>query len=229
MATFGRHDGVMTTDHTNTSFTSASAGGPGTVEPNDPRHGLAAAITAAGKVIGQASQLGADRLCGPTPCSDYTVEQLLEHMLFVARRVAHIGNGGHFADTPADHAGGDWAAEFTTRAEAVHEAWADPAKLGQTYAVPWGEMPGAALMLTYTAEFAAHTNDLAQAIGAEVEVDDDALAGAAEAVRFIPAEGRDDPGIPFGPVVEAPANATNLEQIVTWTGRSLTWSPPPSS
>ncbi len=210
---------VMTTSETTNSPT-----GNQSLDPADPRYGLAAALTGANRVIGAASQLDRDGLNRPTPCPEFTVEELLEHMLFVARRVAWIGSGGHFAETPADPVGGQWGSEFQTRAEAIHGAWADPAKLNQTFQVPWGEAPGAALMMTYTAEFAAHSWDLAKAIGVDIEIDDSALVAAAGAVKFIPAEGRDDPAIPFGPVVDAPADATNLEQILTWTGRSLDWT-----
>lgn len=208
---------MTTTQKTNTVFGSDS------LDPDDPRHGLAAAIGGAHRVLSSATNLDPAGLAGSTPCSEFTVEDLMEHMLFVARRVAFIGNGGHFADTPTEPVGSKWANEFTGRAEAIHAAWADPAKLRNMFEVPWGEAPGAALMLAYTAEFAAHSWDLAQAIGAAVEIDDATLAAAAEAVRFIPADGRDDPAIPFGPVVEVGADATNLERIVTWTGRSLDW------
>ena len=199
---------------------------PAGLDPTDPRYGLAAAVAAAHQTIEAAEGAPADALGGPTPCDDFTVEDLVEHMIFIARRVATIGNGGHFADVSGEPVGSAWASAFASEAEAIHAAWADPAKLGRTHEVPWGEAPGAALMLAYTAEFATHAWDLARAIGIPLALDDDALAAAAEAVRFIPAEGRDDPGVPFGPVVDAPPNASNLERIVTWVGRTLEWSPP---
>ncbi len=195
------------------------------LDPTDPRYGLAAAVTAAQATIRAATESGTDLLGKPTPCPEFSVEDLVEHMIYIARRVALIGNGGHFSEASAEPAGSDWSGAFAREAQAMHEAWADPAKLGGSYQVPWGEAPGAALMLAYTGEFATHTWDLARAAGLPLDIDDEALGGAAEAVRFIPADGRDDPAIPFGPVVEAPADATNLERIVTWVGRSLDWSP----
>lgn len=196
------------------------------LDPADPRYGLAAAMVAAGRTIESATDPSSDHLGRPTPCPDFTVEDLIEHMIFVARRVAVIGNVGHFAETPADRVGAAWSAEFSAEAQTVHTAWADPAKLPSIHEAPWGRAPGAALMLAYTAEFATHAWDLSRAIGSEVEIDDGVLAAAAEAVRFIPADGRDDPAVPFGPVVEAPDDASNLERIVTWVGRSLDWAPP---
>lgn len=209
-----------------TTASNSGRSGAANLDPADPRSGLAAAVAAARLAIEATCNGSSERLAGPTPCSEYTVEDLIEHLVFIARRVAIIGNGGHFTETPDHLAGSDWAAVFAGEADAIHHAWSDPAKLSASYEVPWGQVPGAALMLAYTAEFAAHTWDLARATGTGVEIVDDVLAGAAEAVRFIPADGRDDPAVPFAPVVEAPAGASNLERIVTWVGRSLDWTPP---
>ncbi len=195
-----------------------------TLGPTDPRRGLAAALSAARRLVDDATA-SADQLERPTPCPDFTVEDLIEHMIFIARRVTIIGNGGHFTEAPDHRTGSRWSEALAAEAEAIHAAWSDAAKLDDNYEVPWGQVPGAALMAAYTAEFATHSWDLARAIGTEVEIDDADLAVAAEAVRFIPSDGREDPAVPFGPVVEAPAGASNLERIVTWVGRSLDWSP----
>lgn len=227
MATFAGHDDPMTNSPTSTrqhQITEAPSGAD--LDPSDPRLGLAAALAAVSRAIETATNEASDHLTEPTPCSEFTVEDLIEHVIFVARRVVTIGNGGHFADTPDDRVGSGWPVAFAREARAVHAAWADPAKLQAMHDVPWGQAPGAALMLAYTAEFVTHAWDLCRAIGVEVGIDDAALAGAAEAVRFIPADGRDDPAVPFGPVVAAPVDATNLERIVTWVGRSLDWTPP---
>ncbi len=226
MATFAVHDDPMTTSSRTARHSTTAASTATELDPSDPRYGLAVALAAALRAIESATDKSSDHLADPTPCPEFTVEDLIEHVIFVARRVVTIGNGGHFADTAADRVGTGWPLAFAREAEAIHAAWADPAKLEAIHEVPWGQVPGAALMLAYTGEFATHAWDLSRATGNEVEIDDAALAGAAEAVRFIPADGRDDPAIPFGPVVEAPADASNLERVVTWVGRSLEWAPP---
>ena len=39
--------------------------------------------------------------------------------------------------------------------------------------------------------------------------------------KFIPAEGRDDPMMPFGPVVDPGPDASNLLQLAGWMGRDV--------
>ena len=100
------------------------------------------------------------------------------------------------------------------------EAWTDPAKLGETYEVPWGEIPGGPMIYTYTAELATHGWDLATALGAEFSVDDAYLEGAYVAVQMIPAEGRGE-DMPFDPVVDPGDDAPLLLKIAGWAGRKV--------
>ncbi|MGD0607997.1 MAG: TIGR03086 family protein, partial [Streptosporangiaceae bacterium] len=69
-------------------------------------------------------------------------------------------------------------------------------------------------------EILTHGWDLAQATGQPTEGDPDlaffALAGAK---RVLPAELRGDDEIPFGPVVDVPAEAGPYAQLAAWLGR----------
>jgi len=191
------------------------------MDQGDPRPGLAAVIEPLQALM---VEVAADEsnLTKATPCPEFDVAGLLDHIVFIARRVAVLGQGGHFADVPDVHLAGDWAEAFGAAADDIERVWSDPAKLDQSYTVPWAEgIPGAPLLMAYTSEFATHGWDLAQAVDGNYQPDEEALAGALIAVKHIPAEGRDDPMVPFGPVVDAPSDATPLEQIVAWTGRRI--------
>jgi len=50
---------------------------------------------------------------------------------------------------------------------------------------------------------------------------DRGLRCADTAVQFIPADGRDDPDLPFGPVVDPGADASLLLRIAGWGGRNV--------
>lgn len=89
------------------------------------------------------------------------------------------------------------------------------------YVSPIEEIPGEAVMYVYTCEFGVHGWDLGRALGVEFTVPDEAMQGALAASRTLPAEGRDDPDMPFDPVVEVPDDAPALEQIAGWMGRSV--------
>jgi uncharacterized protein (TIGR03086 family) len=100
-------------------------------------------------------------------------------------------------------------------------AWADDAKLGQVFEVPWASMPGAPILFTYTAELATHGWDLSTATGQPFSVPDDALRGALFAIEMVPAEGRDNDDMPFGPVVDPGPGAPVLLKLAGWAGRQV--------
>lgn len=188
---------------------------------DDPRFGFATVTEALGKLINTIEAIEPSVLGNDTPCSEYAVSDVLDHVVMVMRRVAVIGNGGHWSEIEQDELGSGWGEAFGTAAHDVMTAWTDPAKLEKTYEVPWGEIPGAPMMYTYTAELATHGWDLATATDQPFSIDDDALGGALMAIKFIPAEGRDTPEIPFDPVVDPGPDAPVLLQIAGWGGRQV--------
>lgn len=187
---------------------------------DDPRSGFAVVTITARELIAAAEAGGDAVLTRPTPCSDFDVRQLLEHLVLVMRRVAAIGNGEHWSSVEEVPTGAGWGDDFGAVAHAVRMAWDDPAKLEQVWEVPWGALPGAALLHTYTAELATHAWDLATALGRPLVIDDAALEGALVAAKMLPAEGR-GADVPFDPVVDPGAGAPALLQIAGWMGRRV--------
>ncbi len=187
---------------------------------DDPRHGLSQVLAGVHQLFASASA-DAGNLSKPTPCTEYNVGQLMDHMTFVAKRVSAMGRGRRWEDVAHVNVEADRAEAFKAATMDVRAAWDDTAKLEQMYNTPFGEAPGAAVMFVYTCEFGVHGWDLAQAIGADFSVADEALQGALAASKTLPAEGRDDPDMPFGPVVEVPDDAPALLQIAGWMGRPV--------
>lgn len=130
---------------------------------DDPRYGYAVVTEALGQLIETVEAIEPSVLDHETPCSEFSVSDLMDHIVMVMRRVAVLGNGGHFSEVEQEQLGSDWAKAFRAGAHDVMEAWTDPAKLEQIYEVPWGEIPGAPMIYTYTAELAVHGWDLATA------------------------------------------------------------------
>ena len=188
--------------------------------PDDPRYAFAVATDAVGKLI-EAIDTSPESLARDTPCEEFTLRELLDHVVMVMRRAAAVGRGEHFATVQQESIDGDWAAQYRSGAHAVMEAWTDPQKLGQMFEVPWGMVPGGAVITTYTSELAVHGWDIATATDADFTIADDVLANTLEGVKFVPAEGRDDPEKPFGPVVDPGPDASTLEQIAGWLGRPV--------
>ena len=184
----------------------------------DPRDDLRTALDWVGALVAGTRP---DQLDAPTPCTQWTVRDLLAHVVAVLDRVRVIGAGADpfsvpsaLADSPSD-----WAAEFRARAAAIWPVW-DDAALTSTVTVPPGvQVPGAAALGQYVTEYLVHGWDLAVATGqgaeAPVEVATRALASAHQ---HLPAEPRQAP-LPFGPVQTPPDDAGPTRRLAAWLGR----------
>ncbi len=204
-----------------TTPTTPATTSPVTTGPPDPRHGFETVSATVGSLIADVESGSNSALDGATPCPDFTVADLIDHLIMVMRRVAVIGNGGHFAEIEQETIGDGRAHAFRRATADATAAWTDTDRLDLQYEVPWGEIPGTAVVYTYTAEVAVHGHDLATATGRPIVIDDEALHGALAAAKFLPAEGRGTPEVPFDPVVDPGPRASVLDQLAGWMGRKV--------
>lgn len=206
------------TNEPNTTDSEAEATHP-VPEPGDPRYAFGFVTAAVGELMRSVDD---EQLALATPCDEFTVKELMEHLVLVMRRVEAIGRGDHFSTVNQEAADSGWFDAYRTAAHGVQIAWGDPASLDGMYEVPWGQIPGGPLMGAYAGELAVHGWDLATAVGAEFTVDDALLQPSLDGARMgIPAEIREDPMVPFGPVVAAPEGASVLLQLAGWYGRPV--------
>lgn len=149
-----------------------------------------------------------------TPCAEWTVRELLEHMIGVVD-----GIGRTAAGTPSTPfvLGNDPAAQFRTAASATAAAWHDPGVLDRIADGPGGPMPGRVLAGINLLDTATHTWDLAVATGQRAALPDDVAAAALDASgAIITDELR--PGR-FGPEIDGTAVATPTDRLVAFLGR----------
>ena len=162
-----------------------------------------------------------DQLAAPTPCTEWTVRDLLSHLVAVLDRVRVIGAGDDPFSVPSQLAAEppDWATAFRNRAQQVWPVW-DDASLTRTVTVPPGRpVPGAVALGHYVVEYLVHGWDLATATGQSAEAPADlATRALAAAQHAIPAEPRQAP-LPFGPVQTPPADAGPTRRLAAWLGR----------
>ncbi len=185
-------------------------------EMSDPREDLAITLEAVSSLL---ENVDAADLANETPCSEFLVGDLLDHMVMVARRIALIGYGEDFSQAEQEKLGADWLTAWQEAVTQIAPAWQEDEKLAQEFVVPWGKTPGAPTLWTYVCELAIHGRDLAIATNQDFAVEDVALQGAFVSAKFIPAEGRQDPAMPFDPVVEVAETESVLEQMAGWLGR----------
>ena len=166
-------------------------------------------------------------LTRPTPCSRYSVGDLLDHIggLAVAFTRAAKKDLGELGTPPPGDAsllGDDWRMRIAADLDALAEAWSEPdAWQGMTRAGGI-DMPGEIAGIVATDELVVHGWDLARATSQDFQVDDDA---AAAALGFYSMFGDADRGDAFGPAVDVAESASTLDRVVAASGRDPNWMP----
>ena len=185
---------------------------------------------AARRLSGLVAAVDDDQLDRPTPCRDYRLGDLLEHVggLAQAFRAAAAKELGETGGAPAGSASrlpSDWRTRIPEDLLAMASAWRDPeAWTGMTQAGGI-ELPGEVAGLVALDELVVHGWDVARATGQPYDVEGPEL----EAVRQFVAPMADAPpeegGGIFGPPVPVPDDAPELDRVIGLTGRDPAWSP----
>lgn len=163
-----------------------------------------------------------DRFDDPTPCADFDVRRLVEHLFGVVDRMEAMGHGRPAESVPAFAADlpPDLAHAYAAAAARAQQSWTADESLRRPVTAPWGTMPGALVLAVYLSEHVAHGWDLAVATGQDAETDADVAELALEfAAIAIPPEPRGGP-MPFGPVVPSAPGAGPTERLANYLGRS---------
>jgi len=213
--------------------TAATALADAPLAADDPRAVFARAVALATAVIGR---VGPQQLDNPTPCDDFDVRGLLGHLVTVLRRVAALGRGDDpFAPHVLAAVEGDrYYRTWLAAAHDVEVAWTDDAVLTRTMRLPWAELSGAAMLVSYVNEVTVHSWDLATATGQRPAWDPQVLSLAFDGIRFMPGQNRSalfeglragmpdeisDFADPFADAVPVPDDAPLIDRLVAWNGR----------
>lgn len=164
-----------------------------------------------------------EQLTAQTPCAQYDVRRLLNHLLFwgpsleaSARKeaVPPPAEAESAVDLTEDH----WATSLHEHIGRTVASWDEPrAWEGVTYMGGPTEMPAALVGGMIVGELVVHAWDLAQATGQHVSWDGDLLEYLHDQVAKTADQGR-QLGI-YGPEVAVPAAAPTLDRILGLTGR----------
>jgi uncharacterized protein (TIGR03086 family) len=171
---------------------------------------------------GLVDRISPEQLDDRTPCVNFTVTGVLEHMIGGATAFAPMFRGeGQRGSQGADATTGTlqdrWRAAMVDLLDAVHSEGAAE----RTIAAPFGEVPGAVFARFVAFDGLVHGWDLATATGQRYapreelvrEVDGFARQALAPQMRD---------GDTFGAETEAPADAGVLDRLVAFSGRELT-------
>ena len=160
--------------------------------------------------------IGADDWARPTPCRDFDVSDLVDHVMTWSTTYAErVGRS-----TPTDHVDGHRSDDGTGHPAALRLRELAPIIVTGYRSDSEGSraLPLGIVLLDYL----GHTWDLAVATGQELRVPDSAVDRALEAGRtMLTPENRGDS---FAPEVPVADDATALERLVAFLGRDPGWT-----
>ncbi|MGW0041980.1 TIGR03086 family metal-binding protein [Rhodococcus sp. NPDC003348] len=169
-----------------------------------------------------------DQLSAPTPCREYTVADLLDHIdglalaftLAARKQPLEVGPSGR-----GDRLPDDWRDHIATRLDELAQAWRDEAAWSGNTRAGGVDLTGGEAGRVAMNEVVVHGWDVARATGQSYLVDDASVNGARDFVAQFSGPGTEEArsGL-FGPEVAAPADATPLERLIALTGRDPRWT-----
>ena len=154
-----------------------------------------------------------DQLDNATPCAEFTVRGVLEHMVVGATNFAAAFRG----DEPGEPDTADPIAGIQSALGELGAAMSAPGALERTIAAPFGDLDGATFARFVVLDGLVHGWDMAVATGQSYEPPAELVAEAELFARQAVDPLRD--GTTFADPVEPPAGATPIEKLAAYTGR----------
>lgn len=177
---------------------------------------------AAPRTVAVVRQITDDQLDLPTPCRDFRVRDLLNHLYEVVVNFQGLARRSTvtWADKP-DHLTAGWRDRFEAETGRLVEAWADPASeqgVSPGMGMPQQVVGGMALL-----DLTVHGWDLAVATGQAYEPAPEVLPALHELTGQLATTAR-QMGV-FAEEVPVDGTLPELDRLLGATGRDPAWSP----
>ncbi|MDT7726181.1 MAG: hypothetical protein QOI21_2757 [Actinomycetota bacterium] len=170
-----------------------------------------------------------EQLKAKTPCTEYDVRMLLNHLLFWGPSLEGAGRKETVpppapAESDVDLTEGDWAAALEAHLNRTVQAWSAPgAWEGITHMGGPTELPASLVGGMAVGELVVHGWDLAQATGQRLALDEDIVEFLYEEIVKTAAQGR-EMGV-YGPEVAVSTSSSIFDRVLGLTGRHPDWTP----
>ncbi len=168
------------------------------------------------------AQVPADRWAAPTPCTSWSVRDVVDHLVGMDLVFVSLLTGGPRPDRAADRLGDDPAGAYLASSAGLLAAAGAPGVLEQSATTPLGTTTGAERLRWRVVDLVTHGWDVAQAVGVPFVAPDDvvarSLAFAQEGLPGQPRAGR------FDEPQEVADGAPLLDRLAGYTGRPVPWS-----
>jgi uncharacterized protein (TIGR03086 family) len=177
------------------------------------------ATALAGEAVGN---IKPDQLSEPTPCSEFDVKALLNHLFAGLEMLQTAASGGKGGDVDREKdrvgEGGDLGEAYDTRRQKLLDTLkADPEVFNKSWSMPFGDMPGAMMAGIAFMEHLTHTWDVRKATGQATELPGDLVTELDSVVRPMDAMLR-MPGV-CGAPVDVPDSASATDKLMAFLGR----------
>jgi uncharacterized protein (TIGR03086 family) len=161
-------------------------------------------------------------------CAGWSVRDVAGHVIWGQEQMRHWATGQEYtcmtgapgAPHPGEMAGADPVATWRAARARCVETLTDEALSRKVTLPGMGEVPVSALLSLLVTDHLAHTWDIGHALGREVRLDDDLVAGSFEWARENVVRA---PGF-FGPELTPPAEADEQTRWLAFLGRA-SWQP----
>lgn len=155
-------------------------------------------------------------LTAPTPCDEFDVRQVLEHMIGGATMFAAAFRGAAPGEPPA----GDVIEAFPSAMAELGAAITSPGALERTIDAPFGKVPGETFARFVALDGLVHGWDIATATGQPYDPPADVVAAVDAFAHQAISDGMRD-GATFKAAVEPPSNAAPIIRVAAFTGRAV--------
>jgi uncharacterized protein (TIGR03086 family) len=164
---------------------------------------------------------GPDQLASSTPCAEWDVRGLLNHIISGNWWAAELATGKTIADVgdrlDGDVVGGDPLAAYDSSAAAADAAFCAPGAMAAPCAVSYGPVPGEVYAGHRILDVAIHGWDLAVATGQDATLDPGLVEGCWEVITpqldLLQGSGM------FGTAASPPSGADRQTQLLAALGR----------
>jgi uncharacterized protein (TIGR03086 family) len=178
---------------------------------------LATAVPVTGNLV---EAIEPDQWALPTPCPEWTVRALVNHLVFGHRRFAAALTGGTPPSPGDDLLGSDPGTAYRASGEAMLAAFRAEGALERPVAIPAGTLPGFVACELRVVEALVHGWDLARTTGRTLEFPADMVERSIAFSRMqlgrLPAD-----RTPFGPSQPVGDEAPALDRLAALLGRSI--------
>lgn len=154
-----------------------------------------------------------DRFGDPTPCSEWTIQDLIKHVVGGNNMVARRGSDESSSESA------DLEAYRTSAAGAI-DGFSGPDAMIAVYELPFGQVPGSVLIGMRTTDVLTRAWDLAAATGQSTDLDPELATEMLAVARERVQPAFRGPGRPFGAEQPCSPDSPPADRLAAFLGRS---------